>query len=41
MLHMVRQAQCMEGMFQGVVRVDSVCMEGVFARVDWDKSMLF
>ena len=29
------QAQCVEGVLLGAVRLDPVCMEGVFARVDW------
>ena len=41
MLHVEGQAQYVEAVFQGVVGVDPVCMEGVFARVDWDKPRLF
>ena len=29
------------GVLQGVVGVDPVCVEGVLARADWDKSNLF
>ena len=31
MLHVVAQAQYVEGVLQGVVRVDPMCMKGVFA----------
>ena len=41
MLHMVEQAQYVEGVLQSVVGVDPVCMEGVIAKVDWDKPRLF
>ena len=37
MLHMEGQAQHVEGVLQGIVRVDPVCMEGVFARAEWDQ----
>ena len=39
-LHVVGQAQFVEGALLGVVAVDPVCVEGVFARVDWDKLRL-
>ena len=34
MLHVVRQAQYVEGVLPGVVQVDPMCMEGPFFRVD-------
>ena len=34
MLHMEGQAQYVEGVLQGAVGVDPVCMEGVFAKAD-------
>ena len=40
-LNVEGQAQFVDRVLQGVVRVDPVCMEGVFARVDWDKPRLF
>ena len=44
MLHMVGQAQYVEGGLHDVVQVDPVCMETletVFARAGWDKPKLF
>ena len=41
MLHVVGKAQYVEGVLQGAVGVDPVCMEGAFARADWDKPSLF
>ena len=41
MLHVQGQAQYVEGVLQGVVWVDPMCMEGVFESVDWDKPRLF
>ena len=35
------QAQYVEEILQGVVGVNPVCMEGVFARAEWDKPRLF
>ena len=35
------QVQYVLGVLQGVVEVDPVCMEGVFARAEWDKHRLF
>ena len=34
MLHMVGQARYVERVLQGIVGVDPVCMEGIFARAD-------
>ena len=34
MLHMVGQAQYVEGMLQSIVGVYPVCVEGMFARTD-------
>ena len=41
MLHVVGQAQYVEGVLQCVVGVDQVCMVGLSARADWDKLRLF
>ena len=38
---MVGEAQYVEGVLQGVVAVDPVCMERVFTRADWDEPRLF
>ena len=41
MLHVEGQAQYVERVFQGVVGIAPVCMEGAFAMAAWDKPSLF